>query len=62
MVDVALSRLESALSPYGKTSKLIKIVHGYGSVCYIIGIRKDIRIKIGKQPGDTVRITIRERN
>ena len=25
-----------------------------GSVCYIIGIRKDIREKIGKQPGDTV--------
>jgi len=32
-----------------------------GSVCYIIGVRKDIRAKIGKQPGDTVRVTIRER-
>jgi len=32
-----------------------------GSVCYIIGILKDIRAKIGKQPGDTVRVTIRER-
>ena len=32
-----------------------------GSVCYIIGIRKDIRAKIGKQPGDTVRVTVRER-
>ena len=31
------------------------------SVCYIIGIRKDIRAKIGKQLGDTVRVTIRER-
>jgi len=31
------------------------------SVCYIIGIRKDIREKIGKQPGDTVRVTIQER-
>ena len=30
-----------------------------GSVCYIIGIRKDIREKIGKQPGDTVRITVK---
>ena len=29
-----------------------------GSVCYIIGIRKDIRAKIGKQPGDSVRVTI----
>jgi len=32
-----------------------------GSVCYIIGVRKDIRASIGKQPGDTVRVTIRER-
>ncbi len=33
-----------------------------GSVCYIIGILKDIRKKIGKQPGDSVRITIQERD
>ena len=33
-----------------------------GSICYIIGIRKDIRAKIGKQPGDTVKVTIRERS
>jgi hypothetical protein len=32
-----------------------------GSVCYIIGIRKDIRAKIGKQSGDTVKVTIKER-
>ena len=32
-----------------------------GTPCHIIGIRKDIRAKIGKQPGDTVRVTIRER-
>ena len=32
-----------------------------GSICYIIGLRKDIRLKIGKQPGDKVRVTIRER-
>jgi len=32
-----------------------------GSICYIIGIRKDIRAKIGKQPGDTVHVTFRER-
>ena len=31
-----------------------------GTVCYIIGIRKDIREKIGKQPGDTIDVTIRE--
>jgi len=32
-----------------------------GSICYIIGIRKDIRAKIGKQPGDCIRVTIKER-
>lgn len=29
-----------------------------GSVCYIIGIRKEIRNKIGKQPGDMVFVTV----
>jgi len=29
--------------------------------CHIIGIRKDIRGKIGKQPGDIIHVTIRER-
>lgn len=32
-----------------------------GMPCHIIGIRKDIREKIGKQPGDTVRVTLEER-
>ena len=32
-----------------------------GSVCYIIGVRKDIREKIGKQANDIVSVTIRER-
>jgi hypothetical protein len=29
--------------------------------CHIIGIRKEIRAKIGKQPGDTIKVTIQER-
>ena len=29
--------------------------------CHIIGVRKDIRAKIGKQPGDTIKVTIQER-
>ncbi|MGN1390064.1 MAG: DUF1905 domain-containing protein [Bulleidia sp.] len=29
-----------------------------GSICYIIGIRKDIRKQIGKEPGDTVTVRI----
>ncbi len=29
-----------------------------GSICYIIGLRKEIRAKIGKQPGESVRVTV----
>lgn len=31
------------------------------TVNHIIGIRKDIRAKIGKEPGDTIKVTITER-
>ncbi|MDF2803942.1 MAG: hypothetical protein K0S61_3845 [Anaerocolumna sp.] len=29
--------------------------------CHIIGLRKDIRAQINKQPGDIVKVTIKER-
>ena len=32
-----------------------------GTPGHIVGVRKDIRAKIGKQPGDTVQVTLRER-
>ena len=32
-----------------------------GTPCHILGIRKDIRAKIGKQPGDMVSVTLVER-
>lgn len=32
-----------------------------GTPRHIIGIRKDIRAKIGKQPGDRVHVTIQEK-
>lgn len=32
-----------------------------GTPCHIIGIRKDIRAKIGKEPGDTVHVELWER-
>lgn len=32
-----------------------------GTPGHIIGVRKDIRAKIGKQPGDVVHVAIRER-
>ncbi|MCL2804819.1 MAG: DUF1905 domain-containing protein [Treponema sp.] len=33
-----------------------------GTICYVIGIRKDIRAKIGKQAGDKIQVSIRERD
>lgn len=47
--------------PYEGSVVNMGVVNADGSVCYIIGIRKDIRAKIGKQPGDTVRVTVRAR-
>ena len=32
-----------------------------GTPCHILGLRKDIRKKIGKQPGDIVLVTIKEK-
>lgn len=32
-----------------------------GTSCHILGLRKDIRARIRKQPGDIVTVTIRER-
>ena len=47
--------------PYDGSIVNMGLKHPDGSVCYIIGIRKDIRQKIGKQPGDTVHVVIRPR-
>jgi len=44
--------------PYSGSIVNMGVKNPDGSVCYIIGIRKDIRAKIGKQPGDTVNVTI----
>jgi len=32
-----------------------------GTPCHILGVRKDIRAAIGKQPGDSVHVIVRER-
>ena len=48
--------------PYDGSIVNMGVKNADGSVCYILGIRKDIRTKIGKQPGDTVRLTVSERN
>ena len=47
--------------PYAGSIVNMGVKNSDGSVCYIIGIRKDIRAKIGKQPGETIKVTITER-
>lgn len=32
-----------------------------GTDCHLLGVRKDIQAQIGKRPGDTVHVTLRER-
>ena len=46
--------------PYSGSIVNMGVRNEDGSVCYIIGIRKDIRSRIGKQPGDTVFVTVRK--
>lgn len=48
--------------PYDGSVVNMGVKNADGSVCYIIGLRKDIRTKIGKQPGDSVHVTIQERD
>ncbi|GHV69513.1 hypothetical protein FACS1894199_18330 [Bacteroidia bacterium] len=47
--------------PYNGSIVNMGVKNADGSICYIIGIRKDIRQKIGKQPGDIIHITLKER-
>ena len=47
--------------PYDGSVVNMGVKHADGAICYIIGLRKDIRAKIGKQPGEPVRVTIAER-
>lgn len=47
--------------PYDGSIVNMGVKNPDGSICYIIGVRKDIRAAIGKQPGDTVSVTVTER-
>ena len=47
--------------PYDGSIVNMGVKNADGSVCYIIGICKDIRAKINKQIGDTIFVTIKER-
>ena len=44
--------------PYDGSIVNMGVKNPDGSICYILGIRKDIRAKIGKQPGDVVLVNI----
>ena len=46
--------------PYKGSIVNMGVKNDDGTVCYVIGILKDIRSKIGKQAGDMVRVTITE--
>jgi hypothetical protein len=45
--------------PYDGSVVNMGVKNPDGSICYIIGLRKDIRAKINKQAGDSVRVTIK---
>lgn len=47
--------------PYDGSIVNMGLKRSDGSVCYIIGLCKDIRTKIGKQPGDSIQVTLIER-
>ncbi|MCL1872759.1 MAG: DUF1905 domain-containing protein [Clostridiales bacterium] len=46
--------------PYEGSIVNMGLKNADGSACYIIGILKSIRSKIGKEPGDKVHVTIKE--
>ena len=48
--------------PYDGSVVNMGVKNSDGSICYVIGILKNICAKIDKQPGDIVRVTIQERN
>lgn len=48
-------------APYDGSIVNMGIKNADGSICYIIGLRKEIRARIGKQPGDRVSVTVTER-
>lgn len=47
--------------PYDGSIVNMGVKNADGSICYIIGLQKDIRLRIGKQPGDKVYVTVAER-
>jgi len=52
-------RAEFDGEPYDGSIVNMGLKNPDGSVCYIIGVLKSIREKIGKQPGDSIHVTIK---
>jgi len=48
--------------PYDGSIVNMGLLNADGSICYIIGILKAIRTKIGKQPGDSVHVIVQAIN
>lgn len=46
--------------PYKGSIVNMGVKNDDGSICYIIGVRKDIQKQMGKYPGDTVSVTVTE--
>ena len=42
----------------GKADTKVCLKNEDGSVCYVLGVRKAIRQKLGKADGDTIRVTV----
>ena len=47
--------------PYDGSIVNMGVTNPDGSICYIIGMLKEIRTRLAKAPGDTVRVTVRKR-
>ncbi|MCL2234956.1 MAG: DUF1905 domain-containing protein [Defluviitaleaceae bacterium] len=45
-------------APYEGSIVNMGVKNPDGSVCYILGVRKDIRAKIGKQAGDVIDVVV----
>ncbi|MDR2521494.1 MAG: DUF1905 domain-containing protein [Spirochaetaceae bacterium] len=48
-------------APYDGSIVNMGVKNSDGSICYIIGVRKDIRQKIGKQAGEKIHVRIQQR-
>ena len=46
--------------PYSGSIVNMGVKNADGSICYIIGVRKDIQQQMKKHVGDTIRVTIQE--